>query len=162
MCTLQLRSAGDKVIVISGPMAVVKDEEGRSCLRQSHARVQKGWATIDLMHYDLEYAMAGTMDYMFLNLLLHCKEEGMKFFNLGMAPLANVGINEQSLLQENLAYFVFKFGSSCYSFEGLRGYKSKFTDDWEPKYTGYSHRSSLLFTVLSLVRIDKRGPKKEA
>ena len=28
MCTLQLRSAGDRVIVMSGPMTVVNDEDG--------------------------------------------------------------------------------------------------------------------------------------
>ena len=146
-----------------GPMAVVKDEGGDILAFANLMPVFKeGWATIDLMRYDPEEAPAGTMDFMFLNLFLHFKEEGMKFFDLGMAPLANVGINEQSFLREKLAYFVFKFGSSVYSFEGLRSYKSKFTEDWEPKYTGYSHRSSLLFTVLSLVRIDKRGPKKEA
>ena len=80
---------------------------------------------------------------------------------MGMAPLANVGINEHSFLQEKLAYFVFKFGSSLYSFEGLRSFKSKYAGYWEPKYTGYSHRSSLLFTVLSLVRIDRKGSRKE-
>ena len=143
-----------------GPIAVVKDEDGDILAFANLMPVYKeGWATIDLMRYDPEDAPAGTMDFMFLNLFMHFKEKGKKFFDLGMAPLANVGINEQSFLKEKLAYFVFKFGSSVYSFEGLRSYKSKFTEDWEPKYTGYSHRSSLLFTVLSLVRIDWKASK---
>ncbi len=145
-----------------GPMAVVKDEAGAIIAFANLMPVYKeGWATIDLMRYDPEDAPGGTMDFMFLNLFMHFKEEGKIAFDLGMAPLANVGINEHSFLEEKLAYFVYKFGSNLYSFEGLRSFKMKYAAHWEPKYTGYSHRSNLLFTVLSLVRIDRKGGKKE-
>lgn len=145
------------------PVAVVKDGEGEVVAFANLMPVYKeGWATIDLMRYDPEDAPGGTMDFMFLNLFSYFKEKGQIAFDLGMAPLANVGINEHSFLQEKLAYFVYKFGSSLYSFEGLRSFKMKYAARWEPKYTGYSHRSSLLFTVLSLVRIDKKGSKKDA
>ena len=36
----------------------------------------------------------GIMDYLFVKLLLHFKEEGVTFFDLGMAPLSNVGTAE--------------------------------------------------------------------
>ena len=145
------------------PVAVVKDGEGEVVAFANLMPVYKeGWATIDLMRYDPDNAPPGTMDFIFLNLFSYFKEKGQIAFDLGMAPLANVGINEHSFLQEKLAYFVYKFGSSLYSFEGLRSFKMKYAAHWEPKYTGYSHRSSLLFTVLSLVRIDKKGSKKDA
>lgn len=153
----------DEAYLNRAPVAVVKDGAGEIIAFANLMPVYKeGWATIDLMRYDPEHAPPGTMDFIFLNLFSYFKEEGKIAFDLGMAPLANVGINEHSFLQEKLAYFVFKFGNALYSFEGLRSFKGKYADRWEPKYTGYSHRTSLLFTVLSLVKIDKKSPKKEA
>ncbi|MDY3117934.1 MAG: bifunctional lysylphosphatidylglycerol flippase/synthetase MprF [Peptoniphilus sp.] len=146
-----------------GPVAVVKEEEEIVAFANCMPVYKDGWATIDLMRYDPDRAPAGTMDFLFLNLFLHFKEEGKVAFDLGMAPLSNVGMNEHSFLQEKLAYFVYTFGSAVYSFEGLRSYKSKYAAYWEAKYTGYSHRSSLLFTVLSLVRADRlSGGRKES
>ena len=40
------------------------------------------------MRYDLKTAPNGIMDYLFVKLLLHFKEEGVTFFDLGMAPLS--------------------------------------------------------------------------
>jgi len=34
----------------------------------------------------------GSMDYMMMNLILYLKEKNYKYFNLGMAPLSNVGV----------------------------------------------------------------------
>lgn len=145
-----------------GPVAVVENEEGSIVSFANLMPVyKKGYATIDLMRHDPETSPNGTMDFLFLNLFLYFKEQGMHWFDLGMAPLANVGINEHSFLQEKLAYFVFKFGGNIYSFEGLRTYKSKYATRWDAKYTGYNHRANLFFTVVSLVRVDRRPPKKE-
>lgn len=153
----------DESYLNRGPIAVVEDGEGTIVSFANLMPVYKeGYTTIDLMRHDPETSPGGTMDYLFLNLFLHFKEQGAKWFDLGMAPLANVGINDHSFLQEKLAYFVFKFGGSIYSFEGLRTYKSKFADRWDAKYTGYNHRANLFYTVVSLVRVDRRpGKEKE-
>lgn len=152
----------DEAYLNRAPVAVVKDGAGEMIAFANLMPVYKeNWATIDLMRYDPEDAPAGTMDFIFLNLFAYFKDQGKIAFDMGMAPLANVGINEHSFLEEKLAYFVYKFGSSLYSFQGLRSFKMKYAAYWEPKYTGYSHRSSLLFTVLSLVRIDRRASRKE-
>ncbi|MEI3163115.1 MAG: phosphatidylglycerol lysyltransferase domain-containing protein [Lachnospirales bacterium] len=53
---------------------------------------------MDLMRYHLRTAPNGIMDYLFVKLLLHFKEEGVLFFDLGMAPLSNVGTEKHSFL----------------------------------------------------------------
>ena len=48
-------------------------------------------ATIDLMRYDFEKAPEGIMDYLFVKLFQYFQAEGKQYFDMGMAPLANVG-----------------------------------------------------------------------
>ncbi len=54
--------------------------------------------TIDLMRHDPDKAPSGTMDFLFINLFQYMRdEEGLEYFDLGMAPLANVG-TQRSLI----------------------------------------------------------------
>ena len=47
--------------------------------------------TIDLMRHSPEEAPSGTMDFLFINLFQYMRDEmGIEYFDLGMAPLANV------------------------------------------------------------------------
>jgi phosphatidylglycerol lysyltransferase len=116
--------------------------------------------TIDLMRYR-KNAPAGVMDFLFISLFEQMKAEGLAFFNLGMAPLSNVGTSRKSFIQERIAYLVYEFGSRFYSFRGLREYKSKFATSWVPRYTLYSRDSFIAYVMISLLIIDNAPIEKQ-
>ena len=89
--------------------------------------------TIDLMRHHKEKAPSGSMDFLFIHLFEYMKTENIHYFNLGMAPLANVGQSRKSFIQERIAALIYEFGSEIYSFQGLREYKEKFASKWQPK-----------------------------
>ena len=92
--------------------------------------------SIDLMRSS-EEAPSGIMDGIFINLFNYSKEEGYRWFNLGMAPLANVGNSRFSFINEKIAHLIYEYGDAFYSFQGLRSYKQKYVDKWESKYFVY-------------------------
>lgn len=116
--------------------------------------------TIDLMRFDHDKSINGTMDFLFINLFLYFKSMDEKSFDLGMAPLYNVGVNENSFLQEKLAFLVYKFGDRFYSFEGLRNYKQKFATKWIPIYTSYSKDTWIFYLILILFKVERIASKK--
>ncbi|QMU07084.1 bifunctional lysylphosphatidylglycerol flippase/synthetase MprF [Levilactobacillus suantsaii] len=111
--------------------------------------------SIDLMRSSHD-APSGSMDGLFVYLFLTCRDQGYTSFNLGMAPLANVGVSEFSFVEERLAHLIYEYGSTFYSFQGLRAYKDKYVTTWQPKYLAYRRRESLVFTMLQLMQVINR------
>ncbi|GAK30106.1 probable lysylphosphatidylglycerol synthetase [Weissella oryzae SG25] len=111
---------------------------------------------VDLMRFT-KNSPNGTMDVLFVKTFDYAKSQGFATFNLGMAPLTNVGIYRQSFMRERIANIVYRYGSSIYSFEGLRRYKNKFATTWHPYYIAYSNRSNIIYVMLALLSIDNTG-----
>ncbi len=89
--------------------------------------------SVDLMRH-LQEAPAGTMDYLFLRLMLLGKESGYRWFNLGMAPFSGIERHPLAPLWNRMGSLLFRHGEHFYNFQGLRQYKEKFNPIWEPKY----------------------------
>ena len=143
------------------PIALVSDEEDNiQAFVTFLASNGPNEASIDLMRYDLKTAPNGIMDYLFVKLLLHFKEEGVTFFDLGMAPLSNVGTEKHSFLQEKVAYLIYAFTNRFYSFSGLRQYKQKFNPIWAPRYVAYPRDTWLILDMLAIYRVDNRKVKR--
>lgn len=106
-------------------------------------------ASIDLMRFKKEVPN-NTMTFLILNLILKFKEENYKMFNLGMAPLSNVGITQNAHIQERMAHLVFKYGKHFYSFDGLRKYKNKFDPKWEGRYLVYEDLTLLPSSLIDV------------
>ena len=141
-------------------MAVARDAEGKIlAFANIMPNPNKTWATIDLMRFERENSPNSIMEFLFLQLFLYFKDQGKIYFDLGMAPLSNVGINTNSFVEEKLAYLIYKFGYKFYSFEGLRAYKEKFAPSWEPVYLSYPNKSWLLYTMLSIFIVDINAGK---
>ena len=89
--------------------------------------------SIDLMRHR-EEAPDGVMDFLFVELMLWGREQGYRWFSLGMAPLS--GLEEHALapLWNRVGSLVFRHGEHFYNFQGLRQYKEKFDPVWEPRY----------------------------
>lgn len=109
----------------------------------------QGTIGVDLLRF-LPSVPADTIDFFFLSLFEWAGRKGYKRFDLGLAPLANVGLSRFSFLSERIAAQIFYHGHFIYHFQGLREIKQKYTDIWEPKYLAYRKKSSLPFTMLQI------------
>ncbi|MCK8625024.1 bifunctional lysylphosphatidylglycerol flippase/synthetase MprF [Apilactobacillus sp. M161] len=143
----------DKYYLSQAPIAIMKDKDAKII---AFANIMPTgdyeMTSIDLMRSSKD-APSGIMDGLFINLFNHVKEQGYKYFNLGMAPLSNVGESKYSFIDEKIANLIYKYGTSFYSFQGLRTYKEKYVDSWAPKYIAYRRGNSLVFTMLQLLRL---------
>ena len=113
----------------------------------------------DLMRYVPE-APAGTMDYLFLQLMVWGSARQYRWFNLGMAPLAGLENRPLAPAWQRVGALVYRHGEQFYNFEGLREYKQKFNPVWEPKYLVYPGRLNLpqvLVSITSLISGGIRG-----
>lgn len=94
---------------------------------------EKKELSIDLMRYNSK-APHGVMDYLFTHLILWGKQEGYRWFSLGMAPLSGLEDRPPAPLWNRVGVFIFRHGEHFYNFQGLRQYKEKFDPTWEPRY----------------------------
>ena len=152
----------DETYLNQAPIAVVYDPDHQivafaNIMPQGNDQI----ASIDLMRSS-KAAPSGIMDTVFVHLFEQARDDGYQYFNMGMAPLAGVGVSRYSFIQEKIAHLIYEYGYQLYGFQGLRSYKEKYVTDWEPKYIAYRKRNSLIFTILQLLqvvntRIDKHN-----
>lgn len=102
------------------------------------------------------------MDFLFINLFEYMRDQGIQYFDLGMAPLANVGTSRKSFIQERIAYLVYNFGSRFYSFGGLKEYKDKYATEWVPEYVLYSRDSWIGYVMIALLITDNAPVQAQA
>lgn len=101
--------------------------------------------SIDMIRWkENEFQM---MDGLYLNTMLSVKEQ-YDNFNMGMAPLSNVGSHKYAFYRERFAGRIFETISHIYSFKGLRNYKEKFNPIWQPRYLVYKKGNSLLTSMI--------------
>lgn len=103
------------------------------------------WATgnrfelsIDLMRHDIDMPY-GTMDFLFASLMQWGKDQGYRWFTLGLAPLSGLEARRLAPLWMRLGSLLYRHGEALYGFEGLRAYKEKFSPDWEPRFIAGPH-----------------------
>jgi phosphatidylglycerol lysyltransferase len=115
------------------PAAIVRRGDTIYAFTNIWVAADKEELSLDLMRYRPD-APNGVMDYLFLNLMLWGKEEGYRWFNLGMAPLSGLQNHALAPFWSRLGALVYRYGEHFYNFQGLRQYKQKFDPVWEPKY----------------------------
>jgi len=103
---------------------------------------RKDELSIDLMRYGAD-APRAVMDYLFVELIGWGREQGFRWFDMGMAPLAGLEEHRTGSLWNKIGHLVFRFGDHFYNFEGLRHYKDKFDPEWEPRYLACARGWSL-------------------
>ncbi|MEZ5556945.1 MAG: bifunctional lysylphosphatidylglycerol flippase/synthetase MprF [Pseudomonadales bacterium] len=89
--------------------------------------------SVDLMRYHAE-APAGTMDFLFVEVMLWGQQQGFEWFDLGMAPLSGLETHPLAPLWHKVGHLIYQHGDAFYDFDGLRSYKEKFDPVWEPRY----------------------------
>ena len=151
----------DEEYIKLAPIAIARDENDEILAFVTFmVENSKEISGIDLMRYDLDKSPNGIMDYLFIKTICYFKEQGAHNFDLGMAPLSNVGRAKHSFMQEKIAYLIYAFTNRFYSFNGLRQYKEKFGSVWEPRYVAYPKANWLIVDMICIYRVDNRKIKK--
>lgn len=134
------------------PIAIVKNDhkeiKGFTNLMPMYDNDQT--LSIDLMRFSHD-TCNGIMDFIFVNLFKWGQENGYKEFNMGMAPLSNVGRSKYSFLREKIALQVYLHGQHFYSFKGLKKFKEKYCESWGGRYMAYKKRTSLITTMIQVI-----------
>ena len=115
------------------PVALVRRDGEPVAFANLWLTENKEELSIDLMRFGPD-APRGAMDYLFIELMLWGRDQGYKWFSLGMAPLSGLERHPLAPAWHRIGNFVFRHGEHFYNFDGLRRYKSKFDPSWEPKY----------------------------
>lgn len=141
----------DKRYLEYSPIAIIKNKEGEikgfSNLMPMYDNNET--LSIDLMRFN--DTCNGIMDFIFVNLFIYAKENGYKKFNMGLAPLSNVGQSKHAFLNERVAQQLYTHSKKIYSFEGLKRFKEKYCTIWEPRYFAYRKNSNILGIIISFL-----------
>ncbi|MBP1850246.1 phosphatidylglycerol lysyltransferase domain-containing protein [Rhizobium halophytocola] len=119
--------------VASEPVAIVRLEGRIVAFASVLTTASGGDAFIDLMRH-LPGVHRGMMDLLFVRIMEHLKERGLRSLNLGMAPLAGLSTHRRAPLWNHLGNKVFERGERFYNFRGVMAFKSKFDPEWRPRY----------------------------
>ncbi|MCB9042012.1 MAG: lysylphosphatidylglycerol synthetase family protein [Lewinellaceae bacterium] len=109
-----------------------------------------GEANFDLMR-KTEDAPNGTMDFLFVNMFLHLKEQGFHRCDLGMVPMS--GIDEPDNIQERAIKLAYERIRQFSHYKSLRDFKEKFGPDWQMMYLVYSAPFDLVYLPGALEQV---------
>ncbi|WP_146552868.1 bifunctional lysylphosphatidylglycerol flippase/synthetase MprF [Rummeliibacillus sp. SL167] len=110
-------------------------------------------AKIDLIRSKKGALPEQAMDYLFLNIFSASKAKGFERLNVGLTPLARVGVSKFAGISEKIATQIMVDGQDSYTFRNVRNFKEKFANDWQPKYLAYRKKPSLPFTMLQIMML---------
>lgn len=116
-----------------GPVAIVRSKGELVAFASLMETATRREAGIDLMR-ESPASTPGTMDYLFVKLILYYQAAGFERFGLGMAPLSGMADHELASLWHRVGRLLFGHGERFYHFRGLRNFKEKFSPVWEPRY----------------------------
>ncbi|CBL44856.1 conserved hypothetical protein [gamma proteobacterium HdN1] len=141
------------------PVALIRHGErviGFASLLETNAQDE---ASVDLMRY-LPDAPPNTMEYLFVQVILHLKTQGFKRFGLGMAPLSGMEDHPLAPTWHRVARIIFSRGENFYNFQGLRSFKEKFSPEWEPRYLAANGGVNAIRISLDIVALVSGGLRK--
>jgi len=148
-----------KSYVARTPIALVKKEGQVYAFANVWQTENMQELSIDLMRYCNE-SPNGIMEFLTVSLMLWGKENGFRWFNLGMAPLSGLENHPLAPLWHKIGSRIFSYGNEFYNFEGLLNYKRKFNPDWQPRYLAVpsgSKAPQVLMAVTLMIAGGVRG-----
>lgn len=123
----------DEAYLVRQPVAAVLYEGKMVAFATLMTTALKEEASVDLMR-QLPNAPRGTMDFLFVRLMLHFRDQGYQRFCLGMAPLSGMAEHPLAPAWHRVGRMLFSRAENFYNFQGLRAFKEKFDPVWEPRY----------------------------
>ena len=107
---------------------------------------------LDLMRHASD-APRGLMDFLFTEILLWAQAQGLRTFDLGMAPLSGMAEDQYASLFARIARLVHDHGEQFYGFKGLQAFKDKFGPRWEPRYIAAPGSWTLPLVLAEVARL---------
>ncbi|ESQ77339.1 phosphatidylglycerol lysyltransferase domain-containing protein [Asticcacaulis sp. YBE204] len=129
------------------PVAVIRIDGEIMAFANLWPSTGKSSLSLDLMRYAPD-APPNIMEYLFLSLIFHARDEGFTYFSLGMAPLGGLDAKPLSPAWYKIAALIYAYGGEVYNFDGLRAYKEKFKPVWKPVYFAVSGNETALMPAL--------------
>jgi phosphatidylglycerol lysyltransferase len=129
--------------------AVVRKEGRIVAFANIWAMPNQAELSVDLMRHTAD-APYGTMDFLFIQLMLWGKEQGYRYFSLGIAPLSGLEARRLAPAWARVGNLLYRHGGALYGFVGLRAYKEKFSPTWQPRYIAGPHGLSLVRALVDL------------
>lgn len=144
--------------VASQPVAILRVESRIVAFATVMVTDSKAEGTVDLMRFHPD-APKGAMDFLFVKIMQHLRDEGFHSFNLGMAPLAGIRRREAAPVWDRLGSAVYELGERFYNFKGLRAFKQKFNPLWQPRYIAVSGGGNPLVALMDVTLLIGGGIK---
>jgi phosphatidylglycerol lysyltransferase len=138
------------------PVAIVRQRGTTVAFANILCTQQQSEVSVDLMR-QVPGAPSGTMDFLFTQLMLHFKAQGVQRFALGMAPMAGMVTHELAPRWHRFGRWLFDSGESFYNFRGLRSFKDKFLPVWEPRYLAAPPGVATLLSVADVTALIAGG-----
>lgn len=133
--------------ILSQPVAVLHKDGKITAFANLLMTDTKSQVTVDLMRFAPD-APRGSMDFLFVSIIEHMREQGYAQFNLGMAPLSGMSKRDAAPVWDRIGGTLFEHGERFYNFKGLRAFKSKFHPKWEPRYVAVSNGTSAALALM--------------
>lgn len=137
--------------------AIVRRHDRIVAFANIWATPDKAELSLDLMRHCRD-APSGTMDFLFVHLMLWGRAQGYHRFSLGAAPLSGIDPRRLSPLWAKAAALLFNHGERFYGFKGLRAYKDKFSPRWEPRFIASPGGLSFVHGMADLAALIAEAP----
>jgi phosphatidylglycerol lysyltransferase len=133
--------------VVQQPVGVLKKDGRIVAFANILVTETKEEGSVDLMRFSPD-APKGAMDFLFVKILDHLRQQGFHRFNLGMAPLSGMSKRDSAPVWDRVGGTVFEHGERYYNFKGLRAFKTKFHPEWQPRYLAVSGGVSPMIALM--------------
>jgi phosphatidylglycerol lysyltransferase len=151
--------AFDEEYLARFPIAVVRAEGAIVAFANVWVSGDREELSVDLMRF-VPDAPRSAMDYLFIELMLWGRQQGYRWFNLGMAPLSGLETHALAPAWHRVGNFVFKYAEQFYNFDGLRRYKTKFQPQWRPRYLAFPGGLALPRVLLDVSTLISGGVRE--
>lgn len=137
------------------PLAVVRQEGKVAAFTHLLVSAAKEEASVDLLRSAAE-APPMLEDYLLLEVLLWAKEKGIKYFNLGTAPLLDIEESPLGPFKDQVAEMLSPY-AHVLRLPDIRKEKERFNPEWAPKYLAASANLPLAVAFANTRALIARG-----
>jgi phosphatidylglycerol lysyltransferase len=113
----------------------------------------------DLMRHHRD-APRSVMEALFTHLMIWGRDQGYRWFVLGMAPMSGFESSPVAPLWSRAGRLLYEHGTPLYNFQGLRAFKSKFDPVWESRYLVYPGGLALLRVAADISALVSGGYRR--
>ncbi len=108
--------------------------------------------TYDLIRKNND-APGGNMDLLILKLMEYCREKGLDYMNMGMAPFSGIENSKPGISLSSVLHRLYQKNNLFRQHRGLKEFKDKFDPEWRSKFLIYDHDYDLLSIPLVMHKV---------